>query len=92
MTNDLSIGIVVLETSEQCHQSVFLGWGACVGFLALGIETSLVADTDAVGVVMSGMGSYHFLWAALMELTILGDVIVIAYTFKASCLVAGFQR
>ena len=92
MTNDLGIGIVVLEASEQCHQCVLLGRCSRVGFLAIGIEASLVADADAVGIVMTGMSTYHFLWAALMELAILGDVIVIAYTFIASCLVAGFQR
>lgn len=92
MANDLGIGIVVLEASEQCHQCVLLGRRSCVGFLAFSIKTSLIADTDAVGVVMTGMSTYHFLRAALMDLTILGDVIVIAYTFPASCLVAGFQR
>lgn len=71
---------------------MLLGRRPGIGFLAIGIKPSLIADSDAVGIVMTGVSTYHFLWTALMELSIPGDVIVIAYTFPASCLVAGFQR
>ena len=54
MTQNLGIGIVEGETVEEVFQRFLLGWSASVGRLAFLVETTLVADSDAVGVVVAG--------------------------------------
>ena len=68
-----------------------MGRSACVGRTALFVKTSFVADTNRMGIVATGMGSYHFFWTTKMELTVLGDVVVVADGFEASSLVTGFE-
>ena len=88
MAKDLGIGIVNLQGAEQCHEGVLLGRGTGVGGLAIGIETSLIADADTVGVVATGVGTNHLLGAALVQLAVLGDVVMVARGLKAPTLVA----
>ena len=68
-----------------------MGRSSRVGRTALFVKTSFVADTNRVGIVATGMGSYHFLWTAKMELSVLGDVVVVDDGFEASSLVTGFE-
>ena len=70
---------------------MLLGWSAGVGWIAVLVETALVADADAVEVVMLGMGADFFLGTAGVEVAVLGDVIVVTDGAEATGLVAGFE-
>jgi hypothetical protein len=91
MTLNLGTGIVEGETVEKVFQRCFLGWSASVGRLAFLVETTLVADSDAVGVVVAGVSPHLGFWTAGIDHAILRNVIVVADALEASCLVAGFQ-
>ena len=91
MTEDGGIGVVEAEALEEFFHRYLLGEGTGVGWFAVGIESALIADGDAVSVVVSGVSADLSLWAARVEGTILGDVVVVADGFETSCEVAGFQ-
>ena len=91
MTKDPGIGIIGLQSAKQRDKRLLLSRGTGVHFFALGIETSLVANANRVGVVATGMGSNHILGAALVEFAILGDVIVVADGLISSGHVTGFE-
>ena len=91
MTEDGGIGVVEAEALEEFLHCYLLGEGTGVGWFAVGIESALIADGDAVSVVVSGVSTDLSLWAARVEGTILGDVVVVADGFETSCEVAGFQ-
>ena len=83
MSHDLGIGVIDLQGSEQGDEGCTLGRGASVFSTAFLVETTLVADSDGVGIVVSGMGSDHLLGAAEVELTITRNIIVVATTVPA---------
>ena len=91
MAEDFCIRVVEAEAAEEFLHRYLLCEGTGVGWFAVGIESALIADGDAVGVVVSGVGADLSLWAARVEGTILGDVVVVADGFETSCEVAGFQ-
>ena len=91
MTKDLGVGVIGLQSSKQGDESMLLGRGAGVAGLAVGIEASLIANANRVGVVATGMGSNHILGAALVEMAILGDVVMVAGGLVTSSLVTGFE-
>lgn len=91
MTKDAGIGVVDLQGAKQRHEGALLGRGTGVGGLAIGIEASLIADADGMGIVATGMGTNHLLGAALVQLAVLGDVIMVARSLKAPTLVAGLE-
>ena len=91
MTENLGFGIVGAEALEKLYHGLLLGWCACVGRIAVGIEAALVAYADAVGVVMLGMGTGFALRAAGVDYAIFRDVVVVADGAEATSLVAGFQ-
>ena len=91
MTQDLGTGIVEGETVEEVFQRIFLGWSASIGRLAFLVETTLVADSDAVGVVVAGVSTHLGFRTAGIDHAILRNVVVVADALEASCLVAGFQ-
>ena len=91
MAEDGGIGIVEAEAMEEFLHRHLLSEGTSVGRFAVGIESALIADGDAVGVVVTGVGADLSLWAARVEGTILGDVVVVADGFETSCEVTGFQ-
>ena len=91
MTEDGGIGVVEAEALEEFFHRYLLGEGTGVGRFAVGIESALIADGDAVSVVVSGVSTDLSLWAARVEGTILGDVVVVADGFETSGEVAGFQ-
>ena len=91
MTEDGGIGVVEAEALEEFFHRYLLGEGTGVGWFAVGIESALIADGDAVSVVVSGVGADLSLWAARVEGTILGDVVVVADGFETSGEVTGFQ-
>ena len=91
MTEDGGIGVVEAEALEEFLHCYLLGEGTGVGWFAVGIESALIADGDAVSVVVSGVSSDLSLRAARVEGTVLGDVVVVADGFETSGEVTGFQ-
>ena len=87
VADDLGIGIVLLQGAEQREESFFLSRSAGVGGAAFLVETALVADTDGMGVVVAGMGADHLFGAAEVQLSVAGDVVVVAAAFPAFGLV-----
>ena len=91
MAKNLGTGIVEGETVEEVFQRILLGWSASVGRLAFLIETTFVADSDAMGVVVAGMSPHLGFWTAGIDHAILRNVIVVTDGVETTCLVAGFQ-
>ena len=87
VAEDLGIGVVELQRSEQGDKGSTLGWSTGVGGAAFLIETAFVTNTNRVGIVMPGMGSDHLLRTAQMKLTVASDVVVIAAALPATGLV-----
>lgn len=77
MTEDGGVGIVGLQGTKEGDEGGLLFLGAGVGFTALGVDASLIADADAVLVVMAGMGAREVFMTGLIHLTIAGDVVVV---------------
>ena len=93
VAHDLGIGIVDLQGAEQSDKGCTLGRSPGVGFMAFLVEASLVADTDRVGVVMTGMHADFILITGLEYLAILLNVIVIADAFAVETgVVTGFEH
>ena len=87
VADDLGIGIILLQRTEQREHGGLLCRSTGIGGLAMGIEATLVADTDGVGVVVAGMGADHLLGTTEVELSVAGDVVVVAAALPATCLV-----
>lgn len=68
-----------------------MGLCAGVGGIAVLVEPALVADADAMGVVVLGVGAYRLLGATGIDLAILGDVVVVADAAEATGRVTGLQ-
>ena len=91
MTENLGFGIVGAEALEKFYHGLLLGRSASVGGIAVGIETALVANANAVGVVMLGMGAGFALGAAWVDHAVFRDVVVVADGTEATSLVTGFK-
>ena len=91
VTHNLGLWIVGAEALQEIFHTLLLRLGTGVGRLAVLVEAALVADTDAVGVVVAGVGSRLVLGTAGIYHAILRDVIVVADVAEAAGLVAGFQ-
>ena len=83
VTEDFGIGVIDLQGSEQGDEGCTLGRGTGVFSTTFLVETTLVADSDGVGIVVSGMGSDHLFGTAEVELTITRNIIVVATTVPA---------
>ena len=77
MTQNLGFRIVGTETLQKLSHRSLLRWCAGVGRTGIGIQTTLVTDADAVGVVMTGMSSRLRLRTARINHSVLRNVIVI---------------
>ncbi len=88
MAKDAGIGVIDLQSTKQGDEGMLLGRGTGVIGLTIGIEATLIADADTMGVITTGMGTDHLLGAALVQLAVLGDVIVVARGLIAPTLVA----
>ena len=86
VADNFGFGIIMFQCAEQCEESLFLGRGTGVSGAASLVETALVADADGMGVVVAGVGSDHRLGATEVELTVAGDVVVVAAAFPAASL------
>ena len=91
VAKDLGIRVVLLQRLQQGPQGVLLGLGTGVGWMAVGEQATLVADTDRVGVEVAGMGTDEVLVPGLVGLPVSRDVVVIASEAEA-CLMAGDER
>ena len=91
MTEDLGLGVVLLQGTEQGGHGCLLEGGTGIGRIAALVEAALVADTEAVGVVPLGMGTELVLGATDMQMAVTGDVVVVAAAVEAPCTVAGFK-
>ncbi len=83
-------GIVEDETVEEVFQRCFLGWRASVGRLSFLVEPTLVADSDAMGVVVAVVSTLLAFWTAGIDHAILRDVIVVTDGVETTGFVAGF--
>ena len=83
VAEDLGIGIIELQRSEKSDEGGTLGWSTSISGSAFLVETALVTDADGVGVVVTGVSSDHLLRTTLMELTVTGDVVVVAAAIPA---------
>ena len=77
MTQDLGFRIVGAEALQKLSHRSLLGWRAGVGRMGFGIQTTLVTDADAVGVVMTGMCTRLRLRTARINHSVLRDVIMV---------------
>lgn len=89
VAHDDGVGELVVEFLKQCAQTGSLGLGARVVGLAVGVQTSFVADADGVSVVVLAVGTDLTEGTAVVDLTVAGDVIMIADIFPASAEVVG---
>ena len=83
VTDNLGIGIVLLQGAEQREEGLFLGGCAGVGSAAFLVKATLVADADGVGVIEAGVCHDHLFGAAEVQLSFAGDVVVVAAAFPA---------
>ena len=93
VAHDLGIGIVDLQGAEQGNEGCTLGRCPGVGFVAFLIETTLVADTNGVGIVMTGMHADLVFITGLEYLSIFLDVVVVADAFAVETgIVTGLEH
>ena len=92
MAEDFGVGIVGVEASEQFRHGKLLLFGARVGRSAAFVESALIADADAVGVVAFGVCSGLVFGAARVNGAVFGDVEVVADSAESARLMAGFER
>ena len=88
VSEDDGIGIIGLQRAEQGHEGRLLFPGTGVGRDALGRQPTFIAHTDGVLVVVAGMCPRQVLVPRLVQLSIAGDVVVIASEPEAG-IVAG---
>ena len=91
VAEDDGLGVVDAEGLEQGVQGSFLRCSAGVLGTALGVETALVADADAVLVVVEGVGAGEVLVARLVQLAVALYIVVVAGEAEAA-VVAGDER
>lgn len=84
MAKNLGIWIVGTETLQKILQRCLLGWRAGVGRTTIGIQTSLVTDADAAGIVMTGMSSRLRFRTTRIYIAVLRDVIVVTDTAETT--------
>ena len=84
MTQDLGLRIVGAETLQKLSHRSLLRWRAGVGRMGFGIQTTLVTDADAVGIVMTGMSSRLRLRTARINHSVLRDVIMVTDVTETS--------
>ena len=70
---------------------MLFGWSASIGRLAFLVETTLVADSDAMGVVVAGVSTLLAFWTTWIDHTILRNVIVVTDGVETTGLVAGIS-
>lgn len=83
--------VAATQVGDEASHGCLLDWRSRIGYAARWRETALIADADAVGIVMLGMGAHLILWAAWIDDAILRDVEVIADALETTSFVACLQ-
>ena len=83
VTHDLGIGVVDFQRAEQGDEGCTLGWRTGVVGFAVLVEASLVADAERVQVVSYGVSADHLLGPSEVQLSVAGDVVVVAAAVPA---------
>lgn len=78
------------EALEEGAHALALGFGAGVAGVAGSIEASFIADADGVLVMALAVGTYLPEGTARVDLTVAGDVVMIADVFPTALEVVGF--
>ena len=78
VTEDHGIRIVHLQRLQQVIQGRFLFRGTGIGGNALGRQPTFIAHPDGVLVIVAGMCPRQILVACLIQLSVAGDVVVVA--------------
>ena len=91
VAQDDGLGVVFAQVLQQGPEGRLLFGGAGVLRSALGVQSTLVADADAVLVVVAGVGADEVLVAGLVHLAVAGDVVVVAGESEPA-VVAGDER
>ena len=91
MTEDLSLWVFLLQSSQQLQQSLLLCFCPCVGRLPLFVQATLVADTERMFVIALGVSTDELFMARLVCPTVASDVVVITRETEAVSMTA-YQR
>ena len=81
------IGITGFELTYQRDERLSLGCGASVAGRAVAVETALVADADAVPVVVAAVSSDLSLGASCLDSAVTPHHVVVTYTLPAAATV-----
>ena len=78
VATDVRLWVILLQTAQEGDEGCPLLRSPCVVCLSLGIVPAFVADPDGVGVIPAGMDARHFLWPRGMDMSVTGDVVMVA--------------
>ena len=78
VADDLGLGVFELQQAEQRPQRVLLCRCPGVGGVSLRVQSALVAYAQRMFVVALGMCSHEVLVACLVQLSVAGDIVVVA--------------
>ena len=78
VADNLGLGVFELQQAEQREQRVLLCRCPGVFRLALWVQSALVAYAQRMFVVALGMSTHKVLVACLVQLSVAGDVVVVA--------------
>lgn len=84
MADDAGLRVLGGQVFQQVKHGFLLGFGASVGSAAVGIETTLVADSKGTAVVVAGMGPTDVLGENGDYLAIHTDVVVVGGLAEAA--------
>ena len=87
MTNDLGLRIRLLKILQQEIELCFLGWRTSIGIATFLVESSFIADTDGMLVVVADMSTSITLIAALNNVSIAIYIPVVADHLPTTSLV-----
>lgn len=77
MADDASLGVLDGQILQQVKHGFLLGLGTSVGFLAVDIDATLIADSEGTAVVVAGMSPTDVLGENGDYLAIHTDVVVV---------------
>ena len=95
VAHDESTGELLAQADQQVEQGVSLGFCPSVGWLAIFVQASFVADADGVGIVEPAVGSNFFQGSAFVQGAVTLHVVVVADVLETTVLdviaLAGFE-
>lgn len=79
MSQDNRRGVLLAQLGKQLSQCHFLLWRTSVTGFAVCVQSSFIADADAVGIVSYAVGSCRFFCSSFLHGSVATDDIVITY-------------